>query len=116
MTKEKFQFENSLQNHLINEKLDPVKFRRDSINFTASLKILDLSIEKLLGKININTEQLKKLQNKFKGEGILWSLKDAQEYLPIIIFLATFSKTQYVEFQNYIVKISKLENEPVKVP
>jgi hypothetical protein len=69
--------------------------------------MLNSAFEELFEQINSDADRLKKLQSKLKGERVLWSLKDAEEHLPMIIFLAAFGKTQYLEYEDLVVEVNK---------
>ena len=84
------------------------------INFHTGLKAINLSLEELFEQINSDADRLKKLQSKLKGERVLWPIKDAEEHLPMIIFLASFGKTQYLQSEDLVVEVNKGKEEVEK--
>jgi len=103
--------ENQSQNQPKDKKTAPVKIIESLINFHASLKVLNSDLEELFEQINSDADRLKKLHIKLKGERVLWPLKDAEEHLPMIIFLAAFGKTQYLEYEDLVVEVNKGQEE-----
>ncbi len=77
------------------------------INFHASLKAVNSALDGLFNQIKTDSVELKKLQSKLKRERVLWPIKDAEEHLPMIIFLASFGKTQYLQSEDLVVEVNK---------
>jgi len=106
--------ENQSQNQPKDKKTAPVKIIESLGNFHASLKVLNSALEELFEQINSNADRLKILHSKLKRERVLWPLKDAEEHLPMIIFLAAFGKTQYLQSEDLVVEVAKAEEGIIK--
>jgi hypothetical protein len=100
--------ENQSQNLENNKKNEPVKIIEAFLAFHTALADINSAFEDFVEQTNINAANLRKLQNRLLPGGSIWRLENIERELSTILLAAALSgKPQYLQFENYVVEISK---------
>lgn len=68
-----------------------------------------VTLDKIFYNLNINIEQMRKVRRSFGSSPEVWDLKQAKEFLDMIILNAALGNTQFLEKDELLVQVTSIK-------
>lgn len=80
-------------------------------NFQLALQDINANLEEIFAQIRIHFESVKEQRYELKRNSKLWTRDDANQHLEMIMFLAALRETQYLDYENILLQVSRVEDK-----